>query len=59
MVFGGSILTATDIAVANGLVNIGNPELVKHVSRDLVTAAISKIHQIIENVVDSIKVFLL
>ncbi|MEV6231017.1 hydantoinase/oxoprolinase family protein [Saccharopolyspora shandongensis] len=43
LVFGGDTLTATDIAVAAGRAEIGDPELVKHLDRDLVRAALERI----------------
>ncbi|MEV0151666.1 MULTISPECIES: hydantoinase/oxoprolinase family protein [unclassified Nonomuraea] len=36
LVFGGSTLTATDLAVAAGLADLGDPALVRHLDRDLV-----------------------
>lgn len=36
LVFGGHTLTATDLAVAAGLADIGDPSLVRHLDRDLV-----------------------
>ncbi|RKT83642.1 N-methylhydantoinase A/oxoprolinase/acetone carboxylase, beta subunit [Saccharopolyspora antimicrobica] len=43
LVFGGDTLTATDIAVAAGRAEIGDPELVKHLDKDLVRAALERI----------------
>ncbi|MGW7480770.1 hydantoinase/oxoprolinase N-terminal domain-containing protein [Nonomuraea muscovyensis] len=36
LIFGGHTLTATDLAVAAGLADIGDPALVRHLDRDLV-----------------------
>jgi N-methylhydantoinase A/oxoprolinase/acetone carboxylase beta subunit len=43
LVFGGDTLTATDIAVAAGRAEIGDPALVAHLDRDLVRAALDRI----------------
>ncbi|GAA4851484.1 hydantoinase/oxoprolinase family protein [Saccharopolyspora rosea] len=43
LVFGGDALTATDIAVAAGRAEIGDPELVRHLDGDLVRAALDRI----------------
>jgi N-methylhydantoinase A/oxoprolinase/acetone carboxylase beta subunit len=39
LVFGGSTLTATDVAVAAGVAEIGDPKRVRHLDRGLVRAA--------------------
>lgn len=43
LVFGGDTLTATDIAVAAGRAEIGDPSLVAHLDKDLVAAALRRI----------------
>ncbi|MER7080709.1 N-methylhydantoinase A/oxoprolinase/acetone carboxylase, beta subunit [Saccharopolyspora kobensis] len=43
LVFGGDTLTATDIAVAAGRAEIGDPELVEHLDKDVVRAALERI----------------
>ncbi|MGW1679872.1 hydantoinase/oxoprolinase N-terminal domain-containing protein [Saccharopolyspora sp. NPDC002376] len=43
LVFGGDTLTATDIAVAAGRAEIGDPSLVKHLDKDMVRAALERI----------------
>lgn len=43
LVFGGSTLTATDVAVAAGLADIGDPGLVAHLDRSLVKAALADV----------------
>lgn len=53
-VFGGSILTATDIAVAGGR-DIGNPALVDHVTNDTVQKTYAKMKEMLENVIDKMK----
>ncbi|MER5394348.1 hydantoinase/oxoprolinase family protein [Saccharopolyspora sp. NPDC002686] len=43
LVFGGDTLTATDIAVAAGRAEIGDPSLVAHLDKDMVRAALERI----------------
>ena len=43
LVFGGSTLTATDIAVAAGRAEIGDPSLVAHLDRSMVQAVLERI----------------
>ena len=54
-VFGGDTLTATNIAVAAGHAEIGDPERVVHVGEDLVNAALDEIHRQPEVAVDKVK----
>ena len=44
LVFGGATPTATDVAVAGGIAEIGDPTLVKHLDRGMVREAIEWIH---------------
>lgn len=55
-VFGGATLTATDIAVAAGFAEIGERRAVADLSQELVTRAVNRIHQMIEEGVDRMKV---
>ncbi|OFA29250.1 hydantoinase subunit beta [Glaciecola punicea] len=55
LVFGGKTLTATDIAVAAGYVDIGDKSLVSHLSVSVVDRAVDRIHQMIEEGVDRMK----
>ncbi|NOX83200.1 MAG: hydantoinase/oxoprolinase family protein [Alphaproteobacteria bacterium] len=55
LVFGGDILTATDIVVAAGHCKLGDRELVAHLERDFVARAEDKIHDMIESAVDRMK----
>jgi N-methylhydantoinase A/oxoprolinase/acetone carboxylase beta subunit len=55
LVFGGDILTATDIAVAAGIADIGDRSRVAHLSADLVRAALTAIRVGIESAIDRIK----
>jgi N-methylhydantoinase A/oxoprolinase/acetone carboxylase beta subunit len=54
-VFGGDDLTVTDIAVAAGLIDLGDRARVATLSAGLVTAALARIHAMIEEGVDRMK----
>ncbi len=55
LVFGGQTLTATDIAVAAGLADIGDPQKVTHLSPKLVDAALDRMHDMIDTAVDRMR----
>jgi N-methylhydantoinase A/oxoprolinase/acetone carboxylase beta subunit len=55
MVFGGRELTATDVAVAAGLVDLGDRRRVASVSAGLVRRCLARIHAMIEEGVDRMK----
>lgn len=55
MVFGGSTMTSTDIAVAAGLLDVGDKSLVKHISQATITKALATIHERISESVDRMK----
>lgn len=55
LIFGGSTLTATDIAVRAGQAQIGDPSRVSHLSESLTQAALDAIHSRIEDAVDQVK----
>jgi N-methylhydantoinase A/oxoprolinase/acetone carboxylase beta subunit len=55
LVFGGDTLTATDVAVAAGIIGIGDGGTVADLPRDLVQGAIDKAHAKIEDSVDRMK----
>lgn len=55
LVFGGSTLTTTDIAVAAGLIEIGDKDRVRHLDRNLVAKHLAGIHAMIEDGVDRMK----
>jgi N-methylhydantoinase A/oxoprolinase/acetone carboxylase beta subunit len=55
LVFGGSELTATDVAVAAGLVDLGDRGRVGALPGSLVRAALDRIHAMIEEGVDRMK----
>lgn len=53
--FGGDTLTATDIAVAAGLVTLGDPGRLKHLDAGMVRAALAKMKADVETVLDQMK----
>jgi N-methylhydantoinase A/oxoprolinase/acetone carboxylase beta subunit len=55
-VFGGDVLTATDIAVAAGRASIGDPSLVNGLPADLVGAALERIATDVADVVDRMRI---
>lgn len=55
LVFGGSQVTATDIAVAAGLIEIGDSSKVADLPADFVKAALARIHANISECVDRMK----
>jgi N-methylhydantoinase A/oxoprolinase/acetone carboxylase beta subunit len=55
LVFGGSTLTATDIAVASGRADIGDADRVRHLDRGMVTAVLDRIAERISEAVDRMR----
>lgn len=56
-VFGGDVLTATDIAVRCGLAtDVGDASLVADIDEDLAQKALAKIREMVEDAIDSMKV---
>ncbi|HET6449103.1 MAG TPA: hydantoinase/oxoprolinase family protein [Conexibacter sp.] len=55
LVFGGDTLTATDIAVAAGYAQLGDPAKVAHLPAELVEAAVERIHRTVEDAIDRMK----
>ncbi|XP_033124834.1 uncharacterized protein LOC117123108 isoform X2 [Anneissia japonica] len=55
LVFGGTTLTTTDVAVAAGLVKLGNRQKVENLEEDKVSKVIEVMKDMIENVVDQMK----
>lgn len=55
-VFGGQVLTTTDIIVAAGDTEIGSKEQVQHISAEQVTRAKKEIKRLIERAIDAMKV---
>ncbi|MBQ6312452.1 MAG: hydantoinase/oxoprolinase family protein [Lachnospiraceae bacterium] len=56
MVFGGDIMTATDIAVRLGMADIGDSSLVENISIELAEKALNAIRVLVEDAVDAMKV---
>jgi N-methylhydantoinase A/oxoprolinase/acetone carboxylase beta subunit len=54
-VFGGSMLTATDVAVAAGLIDLGDRRRVADLPADLVKTSMLRMHAMIEEAVDRMK----
>jgi N-methylhydantoinase A/oxoprolinase/acetone carboxylase beta subunit len=55
LVFGGSTVTATDMAVATGKFSLGDPHLVKAVETGLAEKANTRIKDMVEEVIDRMK----
>ncbi|HEY0507957.1 MAG TPA: hydantoinase/oxoprolinase family protein [Blastococcus sp.] len=55
LVFGGNTLTCTDIAVAAGIVDIGDRSLVRHLDRSFVEAVRTRIGEEISRAVDRVR----
>ena len=55
-IFGGPTLTASDIAVAAGMTSFGDPSKVDGLSSDLVKRAVDEIHDMLEDLIDQVKV---
>lgn len=55
LVFGGPDLTCTDVAVAAGLVRLGDPARVAGLDRGFVAAAVARIHAIVGDAVDRMR----
>ena len=55
LVFGGDQLTLTDIAVAGGLLDIGERSRVRHLTRSLIDAVLARATSMIEEHVDRMK----
>jgi len=55
LVFGGSTLTTTDIAVAAGLVEIGDRDRVRHLDQSTVSTLLKRIETMVEDSIDRMK----
>lgn len=55
LVFGGEILTATDVAVAAGLIEIGDRDRVKGLDKGLVAQALANMRTLLEENIDRMK----
>ena len=56
LVFGGDVLTATDIAVRLGMVELGDASKVAHIPEELAKKALAAIRTLVEDAIDSMKV---
>ncbi len=58
LIFGGEIVTASDVAVAEGLAEMGNAGLISpnKLSREMSRDAVQQIHTMLEDVIDRAKV---
>jgi len=55
LVFGGDTLTATDIAVASGLADVGDAARVRHLDKSVLASARESIRRLLEDGVDRMK----
>jgi N-methylhydantoinase A/oxoprolinase/acetone carboxylase beta subunit len=55
LIFGGEVLTATDIAVAAGYLDLGDSERARLLPRSLVQDAVDEMHRMLEEGVDRMK----
>ncbi len=55
LVFGGSTLTATDIAVAAGLLDVGDKSRIKDLRKQVIDQALATIHERLSEAVDRMK----
>lgn len=55
LVFGGSTLTATDVVVGLGKVQLGNPENVAHLDKNLLNKIFNHMVEMIEEAIDKVK----
>ena len=56
LVFGGNVMTATDIAVRLGMADLGDKSKVMHIEEELAQKALSSIRALIEDSIDAMKV---
>ena len=55
LVFGGDVLTTTDIVVAAGLEDIGDKSKVAHIKPEVIDTAIATMHRMVDEAVDRMK----
>ena len=55
LIFGGRTLTATDVAVAAGMADLGDKNNVTDVERDTVRLAVQRMKEMVEEVIDKMK----
>ncbi len=56
MVFGGSVMTATDIAVRLGMADVGDPALAAGIDGELAREAMAVIRSMVEDSIDAMKI---
>ena len=56
LVFGGDVLTATDIAVRLGMADVGDASKVAHIDKELALKAMAAIRELVEDSIDVMKV---
>ncbi len=56
MVFGGDVMTATDIAVRLGMADIGDASLVKDIPQETAKKALDAIRTLVEDAIDAMKI---
>lgn len=56
LVFGGGVITATDIAVRLGMVEVGDKTLVEHIDIEFAQKAMAVITEMIEDSIDAMKI---
>ncbi|MBQ2994742.1 MAG: hydantoinase/oxoprolinase family protein [Anaerotignum sp.] len=56
LVFGGDVLTATDIAVRLGMYQLGDPKLVEHISEETANKALAVMKEKTEEAIDAMKI---
>jgi N-methylhydantoinase A/oxoprolinase/acetone carboxylase beta subunit len=55
LIFGGDVLTASDIAVARGSARFGDPSLVAHLESARIAEASARMHRMVETALDRMK----
>ncbi|TWP52532.1 hydantoinase/oxoprolinase family protein [Lentzea tibetensis] len=55
LVFGGDTLTATDVAVAAGLADVGDPSLVRHLDRSFTSTVLKQVADRIAGIIDRVR----
>lgn len=56
VVFGGDLLTTTDVIVASGAANIGDASRVKHIAAEVIAQTKQEIKRMLENAIDIMRV---
>ncbi len=56
LVFGGQVLTATDIAVRLGMADIGDAKLVQHIDKAFAEKALKAMAELVEDSIDAMKI---